>query len=192
VRTPETGSRTPDYNVFVQVSIRDSRREDFDWLWRIDRQCFPPEISYSRLELAVYMRRPGSFTLVAETIPNHNHQAEPIQMTSTAAPAILGFIVAQAQRRAQGHIITIDVVEQARRSGVGSKLLAAAEVRLQAARCEVVHLETAVDNVPALAFYKRHGYYLEKTVPRYYSNGVDAFLLKKDLPPDGKAATVRA
>jgi ribosomal protein S18 acetylase RimI-like enzyme len=38
-----------------------------------------------------------------------------------------------------------------------------------------------VDNRDALAFYKRHGYYLIKTVPRYYSNGVDALVLEKDL-----------
>jgi [ribosomal protein S18]-alanine N-acetyltransferase len=170
--------------VLVPFAIRNSRREDFDRLWRIDQQCFPPEISYSRLELAVYMRRPGSFTLVAEAVLNHTHDAdELIETPSTAAPAILGFIVAQAQRQGRGHIITIDVVDQARRAGIGSKLLMAAEARLQAASCHVVHLETAVDNMAAIAFYKRHGYYLEKTVPRYYSNGVDAFLLKKDLLP---------
>jgi len=130
------------------------------------------------------MRRPGSFTLVAEAVLNHTHDADELSETpSAAAPAILGFLVAQAQRQGRGHIITIDVVDQARRAGIGSKLLTAAEARLQSASCHVVHLETAVDNTAAIAFYKRHGYYLEKTVPRYYSNGVDAFLLKKDLLP---------
>ena len=42
-------------------------------------------------------------------------------------------------------------------------------------------LETAVDNASALAFYKRHQYFLVKTVPRYYATGVDALVLKKDL-----------
>jgi [ribosomal protein S18]-alanine N-acetyltransferase len=162
----------------VQFAIRDSRQADFDRLWRIDQQCFAPEISYSRLELAVYMRRSGSFTLVAEAANNGKSVALPYGVA-----AILGFVVAQAQRRGRGHIITIDVINQARRAGIGSELLAAAEARLQAAACHVVHLETAVDNVAALAFYKRHGYDLEKTVPRYYSNGVDALLLKKDLLP---------
>ncbi len=42
-------------------------------------------------------------------------------------------------------------------------------------------LETAVDNLAALAFYKRHGYSVVRTWPRYYSNGVDALVMKKEL-----------
>jgi ribosomal protein S18 acetylase RimI-like enzyme len=44
-----------------------------------------------------------------------------------------------------------------------------------------VGLETAVDNLGALSFYKRHGYHVIRTWPRYYSNGVDALVMKKDL-----------
>jgi ribosomal protein S18 acetylase RimI-like enzyme len=38
-----------------------------------------------------------------------------------------------------------------------------------------------VDNAVALAFYKRHQYSVVKTIPRYYSNGVDAFVLEKEI-----------
>jgi ribosomal protein S18 acetylase RimI-like enzyme len=84
-------------------------------------------------------------------------------------------------RGSPGHIITIDVLQGARRSGVGSRLLTEAESRLLAARCDKVYLETAVDNRNALIFYKRHGYFLNNVVPGYYSNGVDALVLQKDL-----------
>jgi [ribosomal protein S18]-alanine N-acetyltransferase len=170
------------YNTVVPFTIRESRRGDFDRLWRIDQQCFPPEISYSRLELAVYMRRPGSFTLVAESTVNGDLLTR-AKLPPSESPDIIGFIVAQSHRRGSGHIITIDVLEDARRSGVGSKLLNSAEERLRSAGCAEVHLETAVDNMAAVAFYKRQGYYLEKTAPRYYSNGLDAFILKKNLLP---------
>jgi ribosomal-protein-alanine N-acetyltransferase len=60
-------------------------------------------------------------------------------------------------------------------------LLQAAEGRLQTAGSKAVSLETAVDNISALAFYKRHGYNVIETMPRYYSNGVDALRMKKAL-----------
>jgi len=158
------------YNGEVNFALRQFRREDFETLWRIDQECFAPGLAYSRMELAAYIRLRGSFTVVAE----------PKSIVESRAQ-ILGFIVAQANRRGIGHILTIDVPAANRRLGVGSKLLANAEERLRMAPCHLVVLETAVDNATALAFYKRHGYSVVKTIPRYYANGVDAFVLEKEL-----------
>ncbi|SRR6266545_2347936 len=164
------------YNGFVMrtadFTIREFRRGDFEILWAIDQKCFPPGISYSQVELLAYMRRPRSFTLVAEVVGDGQSHGNEFSR--------VGFIVAEAGRT-RGHIITIDVLEDARRSGLGTRLLTAAENRLREMGCGLVLLETAVDNEAALAFYKRHAYFLVKTVPRYYSTGVDAFVLKKDL-----------
>lgn len=144
--------------------IRDFQAEDFETLWRMDQECFAPGISYSRPELKAYIRHHGSFTLVA---------------SNSEKSGIGGFIVAHGGPT--GHIITIDVIPSARRSGVGSLLLQAAERKLQAAGSRAVGLETAVDNIAALSFYKRHGYSVIRTWPHYYSNGVDALVLKKTL-----------
>jgi [ribosomal protein S18]-alanine N-acetyltransferase len=160
----------------VPFAIREFAASDFDVLWRIDQDCFPPGIAYSRSELRFYMRRPNSFTLVAVETPPAKDKAKPLLSIDAHA----GFIVAETGRRA-GHIITIDVVASARRSGVGSLLLESAEARLLEAHCSAVELETAVDNISALSFYKRHGYSVIKTHPRYYSNGVDALVLEKIL-----------
>jgi ribosomal protein S18 acetylase RimI-like enzyme len=80
------------------------------------------------------------------------------------------------------------VLQEARRLGVGSQLLTAAEERLRKLKCNSVSLETAVDNQSALFFYKRHGYFTVKTIPRYYSNGVDALVLQKDLLSTAQAS----
>jgi ribosomal protein S18 acetylase RimI-like enzyme len=154
----------------VPFAIRDFQPGDFETLWRIDQECFPPGISYTRPELKAYMRRRGSFTVVAADAASGN---------------IAGFLVAYAGNL--GHIITIDVVASARRAGVGSQLLHAAEGRLRTAGARAVGLETAVDNLSALSFYKRHGYVVVKTWPRYYSNGVDALVLRKELEPSPSA-----
>jgi [ribosomal protein S18]-alanine N-acetyltransferase len=178
------------YNGGVPFTLRNFQPEDFDALWRIDQDCFPPDISYSRQELKLYLRRSGAFTLVAtegEALDGSNGKNEGARhgglssaATSGSSP-VAGFIVAEAGPRRSGHIITIDVVAAARRSGVGSLLLDAAEDRLRAAGCHSVALETAVDNISALSFYKRHGYSVIRTFPRYYSNGVDALVLQKEF-----------
>jgi [ribosomal protein S18]-alanine N-acetyltransferase len=146
-------------------AIREHRRNDFSRLWEIDQKCFPPGISYSQPELLFYMRRPRAFTLVAEPVGRDS--------------PVVGFIVAESGR--VGHIITIDVLQEFRRGGLGSQLMLAAEERLRVEGCRSVILETAVDNAAALAFYMRHQYFLVKTLPRYYATGVDAFVLRKDL-----------
>lgn len=175
------------YNGGVPFTIRDFQPPDFDTLWRIDQDCFPAGISYSRTELKVYMRRRGSFTLVAVGVaigpvdPDSGKGEKHSPASAPANAAIAGFLVAEACNRGRSHIITIDVIPAARRFGVGSLLLRAAEDRLRTAGSSLVELETAVDNVSALTFYKRHGYSVIKTFPRYYSNGVDALVLEKDI-----------
>ena len=150
--------------------IRKFQKTDFETLWQLDQACFDPQMAYSRPELAFYMRRPGAFTLVAEGERN----------------SVLGFIVAEARRRS-GHIITIDVVAEARRLGVGSALLKSAEEQLMEAGTLAVALETAVNNESAIQFYKDKGYFVEKTVPGYYSGQLDALVMVKELvQPVGK------
>ena len=177
------------YNDGVPFRIRQSKKADFDTLWRIDQACFDPQLAYSRPEMAFYMRRPRAFTLVAEgqanaevESPSIPENRAPTHADPAAGPSqgILGFIVAEV-RRQTGHIITIDVVAEARRSGVGSALLVAAEDHLRESGALAVALETAVNNAAAIRFYKQKGYFVEKTVRGYYSNQLDALVMTKSL-----------
>ena len=156
----------------MKFTVRNFRPADFLPLWQIDQSCFSPEIAYSQAELKFYIQRKTSFTLVAE--------AEQQAFSETSKSDAVGFVVADRSSRI-GHVITIDVVATVRGHGVGAALLSAAEERLKFLECDTVRLETAVDNLAALRFYKKHGYSVHKAVPRYYSNGVDALLLQKDL-----------
>jgi [ribosomal protein S18]-alanine N-acetyltransferase len=165
------------YNGSVEFTLRDYRPGDFELLWNIDQRCFAPGIAYSKRELAIYIRRRGSFTIVAEDAGTNSNNS----------PPIAGFIVAEANR-GMGHIISIDVLPESRRLGLGSKLLLSAENRLRSLQCRNVVLETAVDNTSALGFYKRHQYAVLKVSPHYYSNGVDALLLGKSLSSQHEAS----
>lgn len=158
------------YNPAV-AKIRDYKPEDFDELWVIDQECFASGIAYSRRELGAYIRRSRAFTLVA---------------TGDSA-YILGFIVAESDRTRVGHILTLDVRPSAQRTGLGTRLLLAAQSRLLHENCNAVLLEAAVDNAPALSFYKRHGYSILETIPRYYLDSVDALVMGRHLRPPPKA-----
>lgn len=163
----------------VEFWLRDYRPEDFETLWGIDQKCFAPGIAYTRRELSIYIRRKGSFTVVAESS----------QAKTAKTAQIVAFIVAEANSRGVGHIISIDVLPEARRHGLGSKLLISAEQRLKSAGCRFAVLETAVDNSSALSFYKRHLYHVIRAEPRYYSNGTDALVLEKELIAQVKSGT---
>lgn len=184
----------------MDFTLRKLRPGDFEVLWAIDQTCFPPGISYSRQELSAYIRRWSAFTEVAEqqspkesafqnrSLNKDMLHKNALDQNPLPQSHIVGFIVAEISRRNEGHIITIDVLPEVRQQGIGSKLLAMAEERLREAKCDTVILEAAVDNQAALAFYDRHRYFAFKTLVHYYPNGVDAFVLRKDLLSEARAS----
>ena len=149
--------------------LREYRPEDFVQLLEIDQACFIEGIAYSDREMRYFLNRPFVVRIVGEQ-----------------EGKIRGFIIADRfrPRRSQqymGHIITIDVLPEARRNGLGARLLDAAEEKLKEAGCAYVSLETAVDNLAAMRFYKKHGYAGLKILPDYYLNSLDALLMGKKL-----------
>ena len=163
--------------------LRDYRLGDFEELYRIDTACFEPGIAYSRGELQSYVQRKQSFCIIAE--PEPQAAVDPSQMNQRAAEKpkerIAGFVVVELQRQAIGHVITLDVRRDFRRHQLGSLLMQAAEERVRKLGGFMMELETAVNNVAALAFYERHRYKILKRLPRYYSRNLDALFLTKRL-----------
>ena len=161
------------------MKIRTATAEDFETLWQIDQNCFPPGIAYGREELHWYMQLPRAFALVSEK----NRKIMGFVLTSIAQvnSKKRGSGAALATIESVGHIITIDVLAKWRREGIGSKLLSQAEERLREDGCRTVLLETGVDNASAIRFYKKHGYSVMRTLPRYYLDTLDAFLMGKKL-----------
>ncbi len=147
----------------VEPKLRDYIKRDFERLWALDQECFLPGIAYSKAELMHYIQRQRAFTIVAEV-----------------EDEIAGFVVGEHIRQ-RGHVITLDVSDGFRRKGVGTKLMNAAEQRLIERGCSAVFLETAVNNLSAISFYKRHDYLVLKSIPRYYEGNLDAFLMGKKL-----------
>ncbi len=157
-------------NEIVPIKLREFCDGEFESLWRLDQECFPRGIAYSQRELKHYMEAPGTFTVVAEADER----------------GIAGFLVGQRHKRGLGHVVTIDVSPRFRREGVGSLLMEEAESRLRSEGCHSIFLETAVDNLPAIAFYKRLGYQTLRTLSGYYMGELDALLMGKKLEQNGR------
>lgn len=160
--------------------LRNYQNRDLDKLYRIDQECFDEDIAYSRAELTSYVQRRGSFTLVAE-LESDWISGDSAVKTKFEKGTIAGFIVAEVHPKGYGHIITIDTRKEFRRQKLGSRLLSAAESRLREGELFMVVLEVAVNNLAAITFYKRHGYNITRTIPRYYNRELDAFFMTKRL-----------
>ena len=166
----------------AEFSVRDYRPTDFETLWRIDQRCFPRGISYSQLELNSFIKKRHAITLVAEL------QNETVQVKVTGSDKnvisdiIAGFVIAHSVRHKYGRILTLDILPEARRAGLGTRLMTDCEQRLQSQGCTEVYLETAVNNEPALRLYRKLGYEILRTLPEYYaSHSLDAFQMAKRL-----------
>src|ERR1700761_2262894 len=148
------------------MQLRPFQRADLEDLFKIDQVCFPRGIAYSKAELKYYLQHPKSVTVIAET----------------ASQVIAGFCTGQLQMdqgRCYGHIITIDVLPDARRHGAGRMLLHAVEEQLRAKTADAVQLEVGVDNLHAQAFYQAMGYARVGFIPGYYAENLDAYVLQK-------------
>ena len=113
--------------------------------------------------MKVYLRAEGSYCLLAESAGN-----------------VAGFILAELAPD-EGHIITLDVLEDYRRQGIGSLLLSAAENEAASRGGKRMVLETATTNKAAIALWGKHDYRQVGTIEDYYGRGRDAFRMGKEL-----------
>ena len=102
------------------------------------------------------------------------------------------FMVAILDRRVVGyavtdkwsdhdHLVSIAVHPDSRRRGIGNRLLLALEERLD--KRKPLRLEVRRSNLPALNFYRRSNFHEIGVVDGYYSDGEDAILMEKKVPP---------
>jgi [ribosomal protein S18]-alanine N-acetyltransferase len=148
----------------MPVTLRAYEPHDFAALHRLDQSCFPTGIAYSKNTLHYFLTIPCSDCVVA-----------------LEGTRIVGFILTE-ENPPLAHLITVDVAESFRRSGIASLLLAESEKNLTLRGVRHVLLETAIDNQAAVAFWQRHGYRSEAVLKRYYLGRLDAYEMRKILP----------
>jgi len=139
-------------------AIRDYRDGEIQRLHQIDRICFPPHMAYSRAELLFYLEHPSAICKVAES-----------------GEEVVGFALGRVERNGYGHVITLDVVPEARRRRVGTALMEALHGELRARQVSQVVLEVDVSNEAAQRFYDLLGYRRDELLRGYYHERQDAY-----------------
>ena len=82
-------------------------------------------------------------------------------------------------RRKSATLITIDVLNEHRRKGHASELLSRSEEILAAHGVATYRLQVDTQNEAAPAFYRKHGFEVERLLRNYYPGGRDAWQMVK-------------
>lgn len=98
---------------------------------------------------------------------------------------VIGYVMFWIKYEFQGHIISIAVDKNYRRSGVGTQLLVKAIAILSLLRLDTIYLEVNENNVGAVEFYKSFNFKIDRTVPGYYENGDGAIVMYLPLRKSG-------
>lgn len=87
-----------------------------------------------------------------------------------------------ASSRLVGHLVSIAVLPEYRRRGIGKALLAETiRVMREVYDTEAIYLEVRVSNAPAISLYEKFGFRKVRIIHGYYADGEDAYVMVKRL-----------
>lgn len=147
------------------IEIETASIRQLDMLHEIEKACFKEE-AFSRQQIANLLGDYNSISLVA-----------------IEGGRVVGFIIGAiyAEKKALGgHVLTIDVLPQYQRKGVGLRLMQAIERIFVEKDVKTFHLEVREDNLKALGLYEKLGYEKTGRLKNYYGRA-DGLCLRKSL-----------
>lgn len=152
--------------------IRKFALDDLQSVMQINRVCLPENyMDYFFIEL--YQRHPETFIVAEED------------------GEIVGYIMCRIEMGLsnfgfsglikKGHIVSVAVVPQARRKGIGEALIKEAMKGMRLYTAKQCFLEVRVTNDAAVLLYKKLGFEIARTSHGYYADGEDAHIMGKKL-----------
>ncbi len=153
-------------------SLRIFNPSDLDAVVNINRICLPENYA-PYFFLDTYHTLPEAF-VVAES------QAQ-----------VVGYIMCRVEHgfsdmrklhfAKKGHIISVAVMPEFRRIGVGHSLVQRILSTLASMQADECYLEVRVSNNAAIELYRRIGFDIARTIPRYYYDGSDAYVMVRSI-----------
>jgi ribosomal-protein-alanine N-acetyltransferase len=81
----------------------------------------------------------------------------------------------------KGHVVSIAVLPQHQRKGIGSALLQEAMRNMKHYKAKECYLEVRISNEAAISLYKKLGFRITRTLHGYYADGEAAYIMTKKL-----------
>lgn len=159
--------------VQTMYTLRRFKPDDLEKVMHINQVCLPENYS-TFFFMEIHERYPETF-IVAEVVGE-----------------IVGYIMCRIETglpdfgllgiTKRGHIISIAVLPENQRKGIGEALIHEAMVHMRLYKAKDCYLEVRVSNTPAIALYKKLGFEISRTVRGYYADGEDAAIMTRKLP----------
>lgn len=152
--------------------IRKATREDIPRVISINLRCLPE--NYPEFFFYYHLDNWGEAFFVAE-INN-----EVVGYIMNRVERGIGFFRKSLVKK--GHIVSIAILEEHRRKGIGEALMRAGmEAMRNVYDAKEVYLEVRVSNTPAIRLYEKLGFKVVKILEGYYSDGENAYLMAREL-----------
>lgn len=150
----------PRTSAVASINILPSNWRDLPSVHALERACFGPD-AWNWLELLSLLFSGG------------------IRLKAEVDGRLVGFVAGERHPAEQcAWIVTIGVLPEYQRRGIGARLLAESEAQL---KMPALKLTVRESNLGAIALYRKHGYQPQYTVPRYYSGGETGVVMEKTI-----------
>jgi [ribosomal protein S18]-alanine N-acetyltransferase len=151
----------------TNVTVGRMTVKDTHTCWELDRRCFSDGEAYD-LDTFRYL------------LSNPQAVARKVALMDGT---MIGFGVGMIEPGGVGHVISVGVDPEWRRRGVGTILMGDIEHGFAKRDATIARLEVRSDNLTAQQLYLKLGYTITQELPGYYSNGDEALVMVKTLPP---------
>lgn len=152
--------------------LRKFMMSDLERVKHINRLCLPENYT-DHFFVDLHHRFPETF-IVAEEDGN---VVGYIMCRTEKSFSIVGF---QGLIK-KGHIVSVAVLPEYRRKGLGQALACKAMEKMELYKVKQCYLEVRKSNTTAVALYKKLEFQISRTIRSYYADGEDAYLMTKKL-----------
>ncbi len=152
--------------------LRKFEPDDLQDVMRINRVCLPENYS-DMFFVDLHERFPDTFIVAEE-----DHEMVGYIMCRIEV-GLSNFGLGGLIRK--GHVVSLAVMPKARRKGIASALIKSAMDGMCGYKAKQIYLEVRVTNEAGINLYKKIGFEISRTIPSYYSDGEDAYVMSEKL-----------